>query len=333
MSSSSEPRQVFVHDLNIDGCGGLYTITGWIEKRRNQQDRISVELKDATGKIWVQLPKSGVVISTGKRIRVTGVLRVSTRNSNGFALDCTLQPELVADLDTPYGDIDVHMQEQAARVLQSRTIRVLSDALEDQRFTPFDSKVISTSVSDHGLEGMQVIYPGFGSPVALITSPASQIREFLLVTGQLRAFTVGMSFSTTFRLPNAGNEARIVMGLALDMSDDDHEELLHNLAQKVLSAVGYAGDDVVDQCERTLRVLQRDTANVVAPRRRSMNLHRWVQIVAGGDALIAEGAIEPLGEDGRLASLTFYPSQVLGLLARTPTRRLMDLGMTRVWKP
>lgn len=330
MNNSGEPRQVFVHDLGAEGYGARFTVAGWIEKHRASRDAVSIELRDATGTVWVRAPR-GSAVSKGKRIRVTGVLRPSTRNANGFALECDDCPEPVTDLDTPYGEIDVHMQEQVARVLLSRTIRILSDSLESRNFTCFDSKVISTSLSNHGLEGMQVVYPGFGSPVALVTSPASQIREFLLVTGHYRAFTVGTSFSTSFRLPRAGNEARVVMGLALDMSDDDHAELLLGLVQKVLEAIGHAGDTSGDENGLIPRMVQRDTGDVLAPDGSSpAKLHRWVQIIVGS-TLIAEGAIESLGADGRLGSLTFYPGQVLGLLERTPTRRLMNLGETHAW--
>jgi hypothetical protein len=329
LSSSDKARQVFVNDLNMDGCGRAFTVTGWIVRHKTHRDTVDVELKDATGTVWIRVPK-GAAVSRGKRIRVTGSLRVNTRNAEAVTLDCSMHPEPVADLDTPYGDLDIDMQEQAARVLLSKTIRVLSDEMEDLRFTPFDSKVISTSLSDHGLEGMQVLYPGFGSAVALVTSPASQIREFLLVTGHSRAFTVGTSFSTTFRSPNAGNEARVVMGLALDMSDDDHERLLEALVQKALSTVGYT-DAVVSRDGRGLRLVERDTESILASEVRPVRLHRWVQIVADRGTLIAEGAIERLSERGRLCSVTFYPGQVLSLLERTPTRRLMDLGRPRVW--
>lgn len=331
MTSSGEPRQVFVHDLGAGGYGARFTVAGWIESHRKLRDGVAVQLRDATGTVWASVPR-GSVVSKGKRIRVTGLLRESPRNANGFALECDECPVAVTDLDTPYGEIDAHMQEQAARVLLTRTIRILSDAMENSNFTCFDSKVISTSLSSHGLEGMQVVYPGFGSPVALVTSPASQIREFLLVTGQSRAFTVGTSFSTSFRLPKAGNEARVVMGLALDMSDHDHEELLRDLVQKVLEAIGQTGEGGDEQSALMLRTVVRDPKDALAPDGMSpARLHRWVQIVVG-HTLIAEGAIESLGAHGRLGSLTFYPGQVLGLLARTPTRRLMNLGETHAWK-
>lgn len=332
MPSSDEPRQVFIYELRTDGCGKTYTISGSIEVHRAFPDSAAIRLKDATGAVWVQIPKSNLTaLRSSRRIRVTGTLRASTRNSNEVALHCDSDPQSIADLDAPDSELDTRMREQLARVLMGRAIRVISNELEQQRFTPFDSRMISTTMADHGLEGMQVVYPGFGSPVALVTSPASQIREFLIITGRLRAFTVGTSFSTTFRLANASNEERVVMGLALDLSDEEHESLLRELGQKVLSDLG-DGSSVTEEYSHPVQVVNREVEHTLTSETWPANLHRWLQIVTSDGWLIAEGAVETLGDSGRLSSFTFYPNQVLGCLEHSPERRLEDLGKTHGWR-
>lgn len=319
-------------DLASAREGTMLSIAGVVHQRKRVSGGTAIKLKDATGITWVHAPALDGTLHKGTRLLVTGRARRNPRTGR-MVLDCVDGPQVVGDLDS-LASADEAFREQASRLLISRVIEYASSAFSGASFIQVDTRLLSTTSPAIGLEPMHALYPGFGAPVALSTSPASQLRDFIMVTGVGRAFTVSSSFSTSFRFPGAGNEMRVVMGLALNIDRQAHELLARRVVAKVLSRVGYWSPIIEESSElpEGMRTVEQDVSKAVRSESWGASLDRWLSIVAPDGDVILEGSIERLGERVRIGSITLYPNQVLALLQTAPTRRLTDLRRIHGWR-
>ena len=328
--TSPDPLLVFVADLASASEGASLSIAGVVHDHRRVRGGFAIKLKDATGVTWVHAEALDPSVRNGSRLLATGRAR-RNQKSGRMVLDCVQEPQVVGD---SLANADEAFREQASRLLVSRVVEYASSALSGASFMQIDTRLLSTTSPTIGLEPMQAVYPGFGAPVAMSTSPASQLRDFIMVTGVKRAFTVSSSFSTSFRFPGAGTEMRVVMGLALNIDRHAHELLALRVVSRVLSRIGYSPripDDALELPEG-IKIVDRDPSMAVAPPTWGASLDRWLCIVGPNGDVILEGALERLSGKVLIGSLSLYPSQVLALLQTAPTRRLTDLRRIRGWR-
>lgn len=329
---SPSPTLVFVVDLASAREGSILSIAGVVHQHKRVPGGFAIKLKDATGLTWVHAHTLDRTVQKGTRLLVTGLARRNLRTGR-MVLDCIDGPQVVGDLES-LASADDAFREQASRLLVSRVIEYASSAFSAASFIQVDTRLLSTTSPAIGLEPMQALYPGFGAPVALSTSPASQLRDFIMVTGVGRAFTVSSSFSTSFRFPGAGNEMKVVMGLALNMDRQAHELLARRVVARVLARVGFWSPITEDSPEMPegMRTVEQDSSKAVRSELWGASLDRWLSIEGPNGDVILEGSLERLGERVRIGSITLYPNQVLALLQTAPTRRLTDLRRIHGWR-
>jgi hypothetical protein len=336
--------------------GSATTITGFVQKRRWFSSHVAVRIRDITGSILVLVDttvepgsQKGFQgsLTHGTRIRVTGTVGESAERKR--LIHKVTNIEVLGDLNAQLSELDSEMREQASRMLLSRVIEVASQFLRGENFTELESRVISSGWVDHGLEELRVVYPGFGSAVALATSPSAQVMDFLTTTGSSRAFTVSTSFTTTYRFPNGAAECRVIVGKALSLDVDDERNLLWRLAHRILSRLGVsvpgnadsAGASDIHTLEWPLRIAASSDPDALrlvhypvrmqADGGRGTSIGAIVHVVTGRRTMLIEGSRETFRSGTVISTFTVYPPQFLELLQATPARQLRNLGRFNVW--
>lgn len=350
---------VYVLDIGKLELGSEVTVTGYVAHCRKHRDSLSVWLRDITGGILVRLPRgqSGEddpwpksLFSVGERIAVTG--SVDEGRDGGRILHQVSGVQQLGRVHNKLSELDAEMREQASRMLLSRAFASLSTALHKLRFTEFYSRVLSLGSQEPGLEPLKAIYPGFGSPVRLVTSPSAQVMDYLGTTGEKRAFTKSISFSTTFRFPNGSAEIPVVVGKALDLEADELQALLSRLSTRVLDTLeidaptvssgdgvssptslwGWPEPDLIETDDRRVHLLRFRVSIPVFGKQWQSTIRTIIHLCDSAGRRLAEGAIEELGTQVRISTLTFYPSQYLEGLKSRPGRLLRDLESISVWE-
>lgn len=333
----------FSPQLSTLESGTPVTVTGYVHAIRKFTEHFAIHLKDPFGTILVTAARHitnsdsepAAPARKSDRIRVHGVVAY---NSDARPVVVTAEPPiLLGSATAKLSELDVAMREQASKVLLAQATRLMAAQLRADSFVEFDTRTISTRWSDEGLEPMRVVYPGFGCPLPLATSPAAQVVDFMNTTGATRAFTCATSFSTTYRFPDAGTELRVVVGKAAGISPAKLVALLRRVIRQTLERVDgqtYGPDSWLgDGTHRSVAIDLRtvDLSSVEADGRSSTRRTSVTQILSPNGAPLAEGYREPLGDAAVLGGFTFYPSNLLPLLSATPARNLEDLRRLRVW--
>lgn len=343
--------------IDIDNCyiGQIVTITGFVEQKRKMRTHLGMYIKDITGEIGVKvskIEKSGELqwssdkFHVGTRINITGEVQIGADGKR--ILDNVSNVEVLGRLNAKLGDLGSEMFEQASRMLMSRICRKAADYLASQKFTEFESRVISTQWVSDGLEPLLVNYPGFGSPAVLTASPATQVLDFLATTLSSRAFTVSTSFSTTFRFENGPADLRVIVAKAIDLDAKSHQYYLLDITKKSLQSLRdnenvkvaeYTGvwPDRIDKFTEG----EKFSADINLVKYKS-DFHvegdSWdfvvdtiFHIYDKDGMMLAEGAREVVRSGIIISSIVLYPSQMLCALKKAPIRQLRDLGRFNVW--
>lgn len=343
----SQPATVFVLDLPDIANGVEVTVVGWVTEKKKRRDHVAMELKDITGSVWMRLEHEAVAaleqrapISKGVRLRVTGAIGANKRGQP--ILQSVRAVENLGRISSHLAELDVELREQASRMLLSRACSSAARAFKNKGFIEFDSRVISRRWDVDGLEPVHVIYPGFGGPAVLATSPASQVTDFLISTGVMRAFTASASFSTTYRWAHAPTELRVLVAKSLDMDDAGQEELLLETSNGVLRDLGCR---LITGPEDRMPTddpppVEGFGQHSIARERCELHVRNsgWTSTVDSvtrvrdsRGAVVAEGHTERLRNGVTIRGLVIYPSVFLESIQTIPARRLRDLGRLNVW--
>jgi len=334
-------------DLPSLPFGTLVCITGFVSwsKEYTDQGLVSMGVRDITGIVPVKIPAAKISadfpVRKNTRIRVLG--KIAHNHSGNCILSDVESVTVLGDLNTKLADLDGEMKEQASRLLLSRICRIATDFLRDSNFIEVDTKVISTEWADEGLEPLQILYPGFGKPAVLATSPSAQLAEFLNVTGAMRVFTVSTSFTTTYRHPNCAAESRVICAKLTNSEIAQTKGLLINLASKCLDRLGLPPLNPLPELSRSwteshrfkvegMMALVEYTAGIpIKGSRWDAEISMVMQLVASDGSILAEVTFENYGTE-KISSLTIYPAQFITLLTATqPRRQLRNLGKYNEW--
>lgn len=340
----------YVSDIRGYATGSRVSVTGQLLWRRKHRDRIVIELRDITGSIYVRISPEQFHLVEGvtkySRIRVKGRVGLG-RTPDQLVIREVEQLDNLGSLKVPYKDLGPEMREYASRLFVSRITNSLCSWFRENGFDEFESKVISTEWVDSGLEPLQALYPGFGAPVTLITSPNAQAMDFLNATGTKRAFTVSLSFTSTFRHANNSAETRVIVGKAVDMRIDELRKLSVELCRRAIERLG------IDQSEESIH----ENVDAIWPDRpiypplgsditvnqfngdvrtngagwRNMLLENVIHITTHSGMILLDGSVEKIGER-TVSTMVAYPSRFLSLIdIPLPRRQLSDLNEYASW--
>jgi hypothetical protein len=330
-------RHLFIADLPQAEAGELVTLTGFVLKTRKWKNRISVQLVDISGTRWFDVPLSSPKGDqllprprVGTRLRLDG--RVSDEDT------VSLNVENTANLTTTPGSGELFDQdriERGARMLISRAVNRANDFLVKDGFIEFDARVIVAGTPETGLEPVHLSYPGFGAAVAIATSPAAQIIDFMNVTGVNRAFTSGFSFSTSYRFPNGSVESRVVMGKAVDLVGKDMHSWVWKLCGAVLRSLDperFADIDWDTSPESS--GLLTSSISAVSHGRYShigSEVREVFRLESRAASIVAECYDEYIADRLVFGGFVVYPAHLLELVDLSPNRQVRYLRRATSW--
>ena len=340
----------FIADLKDKAPGEPVLITGQYDTRRTHRDRVTISIKDITGTTFVAFYNEHIAaieaIERFSRIKVWGNTGLSKDGRNIVIPSADGVTDL-GSLKVPFKELGPEMREYAARMFVSRVTNSCAAALRDKGFDEFESKLISSEWIDGGLEPLQVLFPGFGNPATLITSPSAQVMDYLNATGVDKAFTVSTSFTTTYRHSNNAAETRVVVAKSVDLALTEICKVALAVCTRALDRLRVPYTDPPSE-----DVLTKWPAGILAATKTSSTLtiaHYGSDIVTGGTGwrnmlvenvfhvlgptgvILIDGAIERIGQR-TISTLSIYPARFLALIdADPPRRQLNDLNEYNSW--
>lgn len=349
-ASQSEYSPCYVSDLGGRSAGEKIVITGQYLARRDHRDRVVLTVRDITGTTFARLSEEqmrGLVgLEKYSRLRISGLVGRNKQGTDNVIPQVDIVENL-GSLKVPYQDLNVEMKDYASRLFVSRISHASASLLREQGFDEFESKVISSEWVDGGLEPLQVAYPGFGNPAMLATSPNAQVMEFLNATGVNKAFTVALSFTSTYRHPNNSAETKIILAKAFDIAPIDLRVLANSVCRRILEKLAIPQNSpIIDEHldaawpqsltpltgHNTLELFQYNNGiGTAGTGWRNMLLESVIHVVGKDGMILIDGAIERIGQRS-VSTLAIYPARFLSLIdSPLPQRRLSNLGQYKSW--
>ncbi len=340
-------NNVFIFDIPGCSIGQEIIITGIITDKKPFRNKIvGIVVRDITGKVWCILDLEKInndllqCLHINVRIKISGTVELNSKGNR--VLTNIKNIDILGAVDSEFSELDSEMRDQAARMLMSRICKKVSSFLQNNQFIEFESRLISNRWYEDSLEFLQVIYPGFGSPAYLVTSPAAQIIDFMTKTIIPKAYTITTSFTYSFRFTNGSAETKVIVAKAMNLSSEEHEQLMLELSLKILgefnrtqiSSKKYLGEwsKKIDgeeysnkQLDSDLNLIKFATNIPVIGKNWNSNIDSIIQILDKDKNILVEGSQERLANDLTISSLTIYPSQFLGLIEKAPLRQLSNL--------
>ena len=282
-------------------------------------------------------PKS---IWVGTKIKISGQIEENSKKERVLKKISHIQ--VLVSPEMSLSELDAEWREHASGMLMSRICNKVSEIMLSNHFIEFAARVISNHWNDDGLEPMQVVYPGFGSPVVLIPSPSAQIVDFLTTTLISRAFTISKSFTQSYRFSNSSSEITVIIAKATDVKLDAHIQLFKELSEKILrpfierpksfTILNGVWPDIIDEVSSSEKQLKEDlnlvkfSANIpVIGKNWDAHIYTVLHLLDRDKNILAEGTRESLSNDVEISTLTIYPSQFLDLIKKAPRRQLQNL--------
>jgi hypothetical protein len=349
-ASQSDYSPCYVSDLGKRALGEKIAVTGQYLARRDHRDRVVLTVRDITGTTFAKVSFEQMLGLAGlekySRLRILGLAGKSKSGTDNVIPQVDLIENL-GTLKVPYQDLNVEMKDYASRLFVSRISHATASLLREQGFDEFESKVISSEWLDGGLEPLQVAFPGFGNPAMLATSPNAQVMEFLNATGVNKAFTIALSFTSTYRHPNNSAETKIILAKALDVAAPDLRELSISVCRRVVDKLAIPQSSLIVEenldavwpnsispltGNSTLGIFQYNIGIATAGTAwRNMLLERVVHVISKAGLILIDGAVERIGQRS-VSTLAIYPARFLSLIdSPMPRRRLSNLGQYKSW--
>ena len=331
-------------DISQQYIGKEVTITGIVlDNFAKSKESLGVKIKDFTGTIIAlvnlseELKKEKFWKNT--RLQLTGVVFENHRGEKILTNISNVKTYGTKNATLSLSDLNEEMNEKASQMMMSRICRNVTGTFYKYAFVEFESRVISKTWVMDGLEPLHVIYPGFGGYASLITSPSSQIIEFIDVAMVQRAFTVSTSFTTTYRFINGATETRVIMGKVLDMTEkqlcDFLWEITKNIINEYESKIVLPSNYIqIDgnwpnfdntKINETINLVNFNVEIISSNDYFNTRIEKIIHIIDKDNNILAEGSREELPDKSIVSTMTVYPSQFLSLLKKSPARQLQNL--------
>lgn len=337
-----EEKSVFAVDLS-DYIGSKVAIRGVVnDKFKNPKfDFGKVIIADITGEIVLHMnyetfQKNKDCFWKGNCIGCRGIVKRIVKD-NLCKLVVTDIENVEVVFSSKYRD-DYIITEKESMLFLSRIVNSCCRFLRDNDFQEIETKLISTYSVDDGLSPLKVVYPGFGEPVFLSTSPSPQLLDFLLTSYLDRVFTVSTSFSPTYRFPGMGTAEKIVATKFLKLKTGTINDFLIQLLKFLLSEFKIEksidehslkwGDTFIPPKESDSYYFLKYETNMPVHRN---NIHTSIteiyHIIDSNGTLIIEATSETLLQNEKVQFFTtiLYPNQFLSTIHKKPLKPMRNL--------
>ncbi len=338
--------------IRLGGQSGARAEFAGIVTRAHHTGGISfATVRDATGAIQIVLERSVLgatawssvkALSVGVRIRGIGTVGLTKRGETSiFASEV---PVLVdSSLTYPISGSDPAYAALGAQMFQARLRARAASYFRDRGFLEIEPKLISTHWHAAGLEPLRVEYEGFGAPAYLAPTPATQLLESLYASGQA-VFAASRCFSTTYRDEKSSAESLIVAAKVQNMSPTESRDILRDCIEYtfgdlhthpesgLIPRAEWEERDLRDRTPRfsstpvdrpVLEVLRAPSiARGLSPGTELLEIARFIWPPR---RVIGEQAIEEIGGDLTVSSITVHIERMASLLRDLPLRIIRDL--------
>jgi hypothetical protein len=276
-------------------------------------------------------------IGKEQRVYAEGVL--GKTNSGTTTLFISTLPTVASSFVAPtLAATRPDYQSIGAMLLTARVRAAAEEFFESQGYLRIDTRFLSAFWQHTiGVKPLLVNYQGFGRQVYIVPSPAQQLLEAIIATGENKVYSSTVSFTTTYRAPTDGVETAILMARTLGL---DLETLIilgkaiiqHVLVRSGVSSmpdVGVAGADVWQRVEGNIGIdilpkpikASGEVGTYEVQLCSDENNRKYLRFVLPSGDSILEVLIENSGSI-LLGILTFHIERVLVLLRHEPIRRL-----------
>lgn len=333
-------KTVFCRDIQKLNDGEKVHVTGVITKRWVKRQSFGIEIKDLTGTIRVRFSDAikqfdKKEFQVGKRIHIQA--ETGSDKQKNRCLKCVSKVEWLEEINQFTQELDI--MEQESLVALSKISNLIRERLEKKDYVEVDTRIISRYLGEELLEPLLAEYPGFGTPAFLTPSPSSQLSEFLAVTLLPRVFTKSISLTTTYRFRSGSTEMPIIMSKAINLSEEEIEEIIVRISQAVLESISgrdYKLERVKDEWNDELSIESNHkeatfvygiyAANIPSVGRKWNSIVQEIRRLEDDKGnLLVESAIEKVSDTVSITTVTFYPSQYLNWASRAPKRQLLNL--------
>ena len=271
----------------------------------------------------------------GKRVRLYA--SVTINNKYERYLHDVVAVEFLEELNQWSQEYDI--MEQESLILISKICNKIRTRLTNLNFVEVTTRIISRFIGDEILEPLLADYVGYGSPAYLAPSPSSQLSEFLAVTLLPRVFTETISITSSYRFPNGATETPIIMAKAINLSSIEEKDIILQTSSSIISSLSDRkyklkimedewGDEIVrnNPYEKDNFIYCTYSSNIPAIGKRWSSVLSTIRRLEDDKGnLLVESAVEVVNEHIRISTITFYPTQYLNWIKKTPKRQLLNL--------
>jgi len=192
-----------------------------------------------------------------------------------------------------------------ASFLLARVRELASATALNLGYREFEPRYITTPSARPHAEPLSVSFPGWGAPEQLATSPAAQLLQILLQTGETHVFAVAHCFSSAYRDGFSSAEKLALVARQLDTTLAMQSDFAESIVRAVLQDRETAGMSTSDFGGDWARTQLRDPADKkvdrpevqICPPPKHATQRDVFRIVIPPGVVVAEGDVgESLGD-------------------------------------
>ncbi|MQS14774.1 hypothetical protein F7Q99_21545 [Streptomyces kaniharaensis] len=203
-------------------------------------------------------------------------------------------------------------------------------------YREFEPYYISTPLQNRDSGPVSVSFEGWGSSLSLAISPAPQLLQTLLETGEHRVFAVGRCFSSAYRDGFSSAEELTLVARQIDTSIEEvicfSETILRDLLQEgdtAVSRVTWGADQWPQVPVAAMPSKEIDTPRIewLPEAREDDGIHHAIfRIIYPQGIVVAEGDVTEWSSHVRIGGVTVHLERLVALLSPTRLAAIRDLG-------
>jgi hypothetical protein len=165
-------------------------------------------------------------LKQGARVRAMGpVGRTRTGELSVFLTNAPREQVPSGHSSAKEPELLPHLHALGNQLLLARLRAAATEYLTGKNFLELEPRLVSTSWNTTGLQPLRIDYPGFGRPIFLAPSPASQLLRALLLCGKPRVFAISRCFTSSYRDDLVSTESVLLVMKVLRPETDELQDL------------------------------------------------------------------------------------------------------------
>jgi hypothetical protein len=322
----------------------LAQIRGVVVKKWSRSTLVGCWVLELTGQINVIVDRTQSrvdisAMSVGQRVIVAGVARVSDRQQlviDPDRVEIIAEDSLVTSV-LRLGSSDAQVPDHVVTsFLLARIRSITSNSASSRGYRQFEPYYISTPLEDKTAEPLMVSFEGWGSAGSLAVSPAPQLLQVLLETGEQRVFAIARCFSSAYRDGFSSAEQLMFVARQINISVEEAADFTVSVLSDLLREGDTAMGQVSTETEKWPKLYPGDLQprEVHAPcvefaRMKDQGAgkeHDVFRVLYPPGVAVAEGDVAEWSTNVRIGGVTIHLERLVSLLAQTSLAAIRHLG-------